>query len=266
MNKFLLALLLGGALSCTYLQAMKRSYEEDRSEKPERDPKRARSEDDSTLAQSVALILAHMEELDAVTSSSASHTAEASTVPGDTRDTEQPYPCGDPISTPAILPQGADLVEYEQNRNPAGGFFTCSHCDFTAKTKQHLTVHEAYKHSVERPFKCDKCDYAAKMNRDLIRHKIYKHSAERPFKCDKCDYAAKTKKNLINHQGRMHSAEKPFACNECSYTAKTKENLRSHQRHKHSFEKPYKCDKCSYAAKIKGNLKRHKKRMHQKIV
>jgi hypothetical protein len=71
MAKFLFTLLFGSSLACPFLQAMKRPHEITSSEESR---KRARSENNG-----VALLLAYMQESDAVNSTETSNAVTTST-------------------------------------------------------------------------------------------------------------------------------------------------------------------------------------------
>ena len=61
---------------------------------------------------------------------------------------------------------------------PAKPRYSCQHCDFTARKKYHITVHER-KHTGEKPFPCAHCEYRGATRAHLEVHQRT-HTGNRP--------------------------------------------------------------------------------------
>ncbi|MBM3893284.1 hypothetical protein FJ365_02685 [Candidatus Dependentiae bacterium] len=135
--------------------------------------------------------------------------------------------------------------------------FTCNHCSYKTKHKNHFTAH-LRTHTGEKPYKCTHCDKAFSVSSDLKIH-IRKHTEQKPYECTECSKAFTNSGDLTKH-ARIHSGKRPYKCRQCGNAFTLHGHLKTHLR-THTNEKPYKCtecDKCfSNAAILTTHLRTH---------
>ncbi|XP_057685397.1 zinc finger and SCAN domain-containing protein 2-like isoform X3 [Corythoichthys intestinalis] len=141
-----------------------------------------------------------------------------------------------------------------ETKECAGGKpFSCSHCDKTFTTKEHLIKHMNTL-TEEKPYVCTFCGKRFGRKGTLKIH-IRTHTGEKTFVCSVCDKRLRTKQALTSHT-RTHTGEKPFVCTFCGKRFGRKEALKRHTR-EHTGEKPFVCTFCGKRFGQKEALKRH---------
>lgn len=132
--------------------------------------------------------------------------------------------------------------------------YKCRFCDFTTRLNQHYLEHEA-KHTNTKPFKCEKCSYQSRYKADLYHHKS-KHATEKAHKCPHCDFVTKWRRN-ISHHILTHTTDRPHKCDLCGFTFKRLQDLKYHL-YRHSDQKPLICEECNFRCKTNFEMKCHK--------
>ena len=115
--------------------------------------------------------------------------------------------------------------------------YSCSDCDFEAKTQIQINIHKKTHHEGIR-YICNTCDLAVVSLQSLENHKKNKHEGIR-YHCPKCDYKATMRGNLKIHIQAMHEGLE-YHCNQCSYKASTPRSLKLHEKSKHVIWTMYK--------------------------
>jgi len=112
------------------------------------------------------------------------------------------------------LDHGANILEEKQDAEKTKNAFSCSKCDYTAKSKQSLQHHRLSIHEGVR-YHCDQCSYVANHARTLNLHRKNKHLRIR-FPCDRCDYVGIRRILLKLHMQKKHRvilSRRPFRPN-----------------------------------------------------
>ena len=134
--------------------------------------------------------------------------------------------------------------------------FSCSVCDYTAKTEATVNRHSQGVHSEKNTdlLACSLCEYRTSWTVVLKRH-MNNHSSEKKYKCDSCPYATRQSDVLKQHKKIHGNPSKPFECELCPYRTTVKQSLLTHAS-AHQTEPPFKCDhvSCDYSAKTKNVL------------
>ena len=142
---------------------------------------------------------------------------------------------------------------------------SCDHCEYKAKTRQHLTTHIQAIHEGLR-IACDMCGYAATSRPNLLRHKQRWHEGV-VYSCDDCGHKSGSSTSLKYHINSVHTRENIFRCNECAYVSFDSGELRKHVKwvHLKSEDKSQKCDECAYICGRKTDMRKHVNRVHLKL-
>ena len=82
-----------------------------------------------------------------------------------------------------------------------------------------------------KTFECDKCDYTAKRKQHIFLHQNFHHDDIR-YKCDLCEKQFSTKGNLNVHIKVAHDGIK-YTCDQCDSQFSVKYNLKIHQQTVH---------------------------------
>ena len=83
--------------------------------------------------------------------------------------------------------------------------FECDNCDYTAKRKQHIVLHQNFHHDNIR-YKCDKCEKQFSTRGNLNVHSKVAHEGIK-YTCDQCDIQFSVKYNLKIHQQTVHEGK-----------------------------------------------------------
>merc|ERR1712130_169472 len=136
--------------------------------------------------------------------------------------------------------------------------FVCQLCDYSAKTKQHLTDHINALHLQKRDYKCSFCDKSFARHSHVKRHEDA-HRNLRKYKCSLCDMAFNRKSHLDRHI-ETHTKGKTVFCYICKQGCRSKRSLDEHmKKHSARTEKCPACDK-SFSGSIA--LQKHIKVKH----
>ena len=109
--------------------------------------------------------------------------------------------------------------------------YDCEHCEYKAKTKQHLEIHTQGSHEGVR-YPCDLCSYKATRIANLKQHKQFRHEGL-IFRCKECDFKSGYVSGVQYHTQSVHLRERPFKCNLCDRAFFRPRDLRSHTRRRH---------------------------------
>ena len=137
---------------------------------------------------------------------------------------------------------------------------TCSHCDFTATTKEELKSHTRLQHGKAQtkgrsPHICA-CGKSFKKLFQLANHQRI-HSGDRPFVCHTCGKAFNQEATLRTHM-RIHSGARPFKCNDCGEAFNATSALTAHRQWKHAEGlRPFLCSFCTKSFPTKAAVKKH---------
>ena len=93
--------------------------------------------------------------------------------------------------------------------------FSCSDCNYMARSAACLKQHKRIKHEGVR-YPCDECGYAATISSDLRKHKQSIHEGIK-YPCDLCEFAASTQSNLKHHKQSKHEGVRFYCDQECFY-------------------------------------------------
>ncbi len=149
------------------------------------------------------------------------------------------------------------LSAHPSKQSTTTKLYKCSHCEYSAKTNQHLKIH-LRGHSGEKPFKCDACPAAFKCTSHLKRHQRRLHVS--PFlKCNDCPKKFGDRSELNLHVRMRHrglARPKNFKCNICLLRTTSRCSLEKHLR-THTGEKPFKCPTCEKCFTLESNMWRH---------
>ncbi|XP_028176733.1 zinc finger protein 782-like isoform X2 [Ostrinia furnacalis] len=124
------------------------------------------------------------------------------------------------------------LQEHKRARHGLGRIHKCAYCEYSAATKEALTIHER-RHTGERPYVCDHCGATFHRRSNLVQH-IAIHLPEKNFQCSMCDKREKSKKLLQVHQYKVHR-QKPYkyVCPVCRDVFSRPGNVRQHLTRSH---------------------------------
>lgn len=136
--------------------------------------------------------------------------------------------------------------------------FCCDKCDYRARSKHYLKVHEIRKHTTEYNFECDHCGKRFKMKMDLKFH-LGTHGASQHM-CDACGRMYTSQDSLYKHRRVVHINDYKYQCEICHQKLLTQENLDSHMA---SHKNLHSCDECDLKFTKKYYVTRHKKRVHR---
>lgn len=143
----------------------------------------------------------------------------------------------------------------ETHREPLE-YFSCSLCDFKAKTKPYLKIHFIRKHTDEYNYECLHCGKKFKVQSDFTTH-LKDHETEACV-CDICGSFYPKRSSLYFHTLYKHKLKvKEYECVTCKKKFKSQKNLNAH---KESHKVKYVCDKCGVEFKFKQGLANHLRR------
>ena len=104
--------------------------------------------------------------------------------------------CGKAFGTAKILQSHNKLTHMTEGDKP----FSCNHCEYKAKTKQALSIHERT-HTGVKPFICSHCGKGFIVKGHLDRH-VMIHTGEKPYECPVCHQKFRHKQAMQIHQQR----------------------------------------------------------------
>ena len=95
-------------------------------------------------------------------------------------------------------------------------------CAYSCTIKNDYWKHMRIHIPINKQFSCTYCEYVAKTKTLLLNHNL-NHFNLKLFKCEQCNYKAINKKLLTAHL-KTHKNDK-FKCFNCKYTTKHNEYL-----------------------------------------
>ncbi len=116
--------------------------------------------------------------------------------------------------------------------------FKCSSCEFTARTRSSIALHERV-HKKPESFRCSRCDFSTSSAAALSAHAEEHGDDYKPFECPCCPMTFKRKKNLAEHEKR-HSKDwaGEFRCADCCLGFKSVMGMNRHMVIQHGIVKP----------------------------
>jgi len=90
----------------------------------------------------------------------------------------------------------------------------CPQCPYKAGRKDHLTRHQASKHTVARPYSCPQCTKAFTRTDHLFRHTLGVHARALAYRCPYCPKAFARSDHLRGHREFVHD-EGDHECATC---------------------------------------------------
>ena len=118
-----------------------------------------------------------------------------------------------------------------QNKSKSEKTKGCEHCEYRAKTNEHLKVHTQGVHEGIR-FPCNVCSYKATGIANLSKHKEFRHEG-RIFSCKECDHKSGSSAALQYHIKSTHGGEKVYKCDHCEHATFRAKDLRNHVKGAH---------------------------------
>ena len=127
--------------------------------------------------------------------------------------------------------QNKSKSEKPQRSVQGGVKHECEHCEYRAKTKEHLKIHTQGVHEGIR-FPCNLCSYKATRIANLSSHKKHRHEGAN-YSCKECSHKYGSFVGLKNHTRSVHDGEKKSQkCTQCEYSCDKRSDIKKHiKRH-----------------------------------
>ncbi|XP_034944297.1 zinc finger protein 557-like [Chelonus insularis] len=162
----------------------------------------------------------------------------------------KPYKCNICLK---VFKTNTYLSKHMEIHDESSQYYSCSVCDFQARSKSYLKVHYIRKHTQEYKFNCVQCGKMFKVQSDYTTH-MKDHDMESCV-CDICGGSYSNKSSLYFHKHYKHvSTIKEFECSTCKKRFKNQKNLNSHIE-LHNMK--YVCEQCGMEFSFKYGLTKH---------
>ena len=136
-------------------------------------------------------------------------------------------------------PMDYEVEDEDEERTPASSppeekkeerILYCEQCEFTCKSRKHMSKHEVSCHLKKTFYRCSKCNYVTHLKGRYAKHVKYH---QLPIvKCEYCDFRTPYRWNLDRHL-KNHSDDGEFKCHLCNFSASIKQSLTVHVANHH---------------------------------
>ena len=111
-----------------------------------------------------------------------------------------------------------------------GQTWQCDQCDYTCRSRKHLSKHSRSRHLKQTFYRCSKCNYVTHLKGRYTKHMKYHQLPI--IKCEFCDFRTPYRWNLDRH-AKNHIEEGEFKCHLCNFSAQIKQSLTVHVANHH---------------------------------
>lgn len=117
----------------------------------------------------------------------------------------------------------------------ADSLYRCGFCNFTAKKRHNVVVHERIHTGGTHIYKCQTCPFKAIRLKQYMIHQETKHQPETGFiQCHSCEFQATNRIELKRHHLTNHAKRVVLKCDKCDYKTLKITGMAVHQQKKHA--------------------------------